>query len=900
MPPSKAAAKINKPAEIVHPFQDYIWSQILTDRERFQYKEVSRKALGNAGRKVPCIHAWYRAQHVYAPINPNLPPPDPQWRPEPNRVIEPAQPSSPWDIPVHILPTVRATTVSTTQDILPPVALRPQKVRTLNIFSTPPPQAPCPQRPNIRVPLTSLSLPSPSPPLNHRASSPPIRPSRIPRPLQSSQSPQSFQPLKPSQPSKTSRPHKRSRPQQPALPAPQILRYTPWARPVGHVPAPYVPPDKAPTMSPLSDAEPSAEDLWNALSLPIPQNLDDFQIRLDDDSAPSSPASTQPSIGHLDFGNLRLDPPPISVPRLAIIGSQANVRPGILTHGSHTILDNDDTLPQSPAYAPSPSASRPGSPDGPARQSSSPLPFGLVPTFDEVDRPATPTQPERGDSSESSPESDTESSAESSPHTSPIPGRSQRPRLNLADVSEILPTDVHAVLQTVTAFHCDCPAGAQHDLDAGDHLFSLPELRRASGPSRCFPPPDKQWPRPFHGSHPALKAADFDQIDYAQYLSTLPTEDHPRRKLRLRSTTTFPQPLEDSFYVTWDVDSVWLRLNELSDLIVPIELAYTAQRGLNIKGSQHIPRFSSDDDSDFEIHRTAHSLFAKTTFSSCTARVYVFWPLMKKHNRTVIKDEDFALWTDGVVVPAVKRLASCAWQDHPKSWEDARTRSQHRGEVGVGGAQGAAGVEYTLSARFLAPLVEAMREITGQLGEDSPLFPFRSFSFVMIVHDLKRAFNAEIPGFEAITQFEQTLTTTFRPEYLQSATCLDRSFADTGIEYNLKATVTEPTTLLIRRTCIEHRFSTALLTTNPMITQGISAPQLFTTYSLHDAATARIFIPNRAPISAVLPMIKGYNLHKHTCHTHFRHEHASPFTLPHLDLLCLTESLLRDMVVLSV
>jgi hypothetical protein len=338
-----------------------------------------------------------------------------------------------------------------------------------------------------------------------------------------------------------------------------------------------------------------------------------------------------------------------------------------------------------------------------------------------------------------------------------------------------------------------------------------------------------------------------------------------------------------------------MRLAELSDLTVPIELTYTAQRHLNIKTPQFIPRFPSDDFADLELHQTAHTVFARTAFSVFPARVYVFWPFLSEHNKTVINDADCALWIDGIVAPALRRLDSCAFQDHPKSWQDAYARAGHRAETQVGGAREQAGLAYTLPRRFTSPLVAAMREIVEDAAEGTPLFRFRSFQFVVVVHDLKKAFNAEAPrGFDAFAEFQRTLTATFRPEYLQSSLFLDRSFADFGVEYNLKKVVTEPTTLLVRRTCITHRFSTALLRTAPGVTTGVGQPELFTTYSLHDAATGRLILPARAPISSIIPTIKGYNLHKHTYRTHLRHEYAGAFTLPYLELLCLNDTQLKD------
>jgi hypothetical protein len=352
--------------------------------------------------------------------------------------------------------------------------------------------------------------------------------------------------------------------------------------------------------------------------------------------------------------------------------------------------------------------------------------------------------------------------------------------------------------------------------------------------------------------------------------------------------------MEENFHVTWDVDSVWIRLRELTDLVVPLELTYTAQRFLNIKSSQHVPAFSSDDFHDPHFHKTAHSVFAKLSFATCSARIYVFWPLVKQHNKTVLTDHDFGTWIDGVVMPALHTLDSCAWQDHPKSFQDARARAQHRSEVQIGGARGQADIGYTLSSRFIPLLVHTMRQIVTSADETSPLFPFRSFSFVVIVHDLKRAFNAESPRLDALVQFRRALTATFQPEYLDSTAFLDRSFADFGVEYNIRRHVAEPTTLLVRRTCLQHRFTTALLQAGGSSAVGVGEPQLYTTYSLSDAASGRVFLPIKAPAFAVLPTIKGYDLHKHTCHTHFRHDYSSPFTLPHLDLLCLTDSLLRD------
>lgn len=477
-------------------------------------------------------------------------------------------------------------------------------------------------------------------------------------------------------------------------------------------------------------------------------------------------------------------------------------------------------------------------------------------------------------------------------HPAPRPGR--RRRRKLTDATAIPAADVNRIIQTVTSFHCDCAEGYQHDIDANRDRFSLGELRRATGRDRCFPLAGERWPEPFSSSDIASTRADLDRFNYAQYLSTLPAKGRQRSQLRLRSTTPLTSPLEDQFHVTCDVDSAWMRLQELSDLVVPVELAYTAQRHLNLTGPQFLPCFSDDDLLDFDLHQTAHTLFAKTAFSVCSARVYVFWPFLKEHKKTVVNDEVCASWIDGVVMPALRTLDSCAHQDHPKSWKDASSRAGHRGEVQIGGAQGQAGLGYTLSPRFIGPLVQAMRIIVAGAAAESPLYRFRSFEFVMIVHDLKRAFNAEGPGFDAFVQFQRSLAATFRPEYLQSPKFLDRSFSDFGVEYNVKNVVAEPTTLLVRRTCIQHRFSSALLQTAPHLAAGIREPELFTAYSLRDAATGRVIPPAQAPLSSVMPMIKGYSLHKHTHKTHLRHEHAGAFRLPHLDLLCLTDDLLVD------
>lgn len=363
----------------------------------------------------------------------------------------------------------------------------------------------------------------------------------------------------------------------------------------------------------------------------------------------------------------------------------------------------------------------------------------------------------------------------------------------------------------MTGFYCDCRAGHQHDLDAQQHPFSLPELYSATNRDRCFPLPHERWPRPFIETDRPVNAADISSVDFAQLLSSVPDGDQPRSRLRLRTTTTLPTPLEDALHVTWDVDSMWLRLQELSDITVPIKLLYTAQRVANMKSVQYVPAFASDHRIDLDFHRCAHTVFAHTNISSCRARIYVFWPHLQAHNRTVVTDEVMGTWIDQVVIPAVAQLDSWAWQDHPKSWKDADMRARERREAQWESSSGAAIISHTLSSRFLTPLVTAMRMLTTNLPRTSPAYPFRDFSFVFTAHNLKRVFNADgLAAFDAFAQFQRTLSTLFRPEYLLSSSFLDRSFCDIGIEYNVTKQVTEPTTLLIRRTCLQHRFTHAL------------------------------------------------------------------------------------------
>jgi hypothetical protein len=187
-----------------------------------------------------------------------------------------------------------------------------------------------------------------------------------------------------------------------------------------------------------------------------------------------------------------------------------------------------------------------------------------------------------------------------------------------------------------------------------------------------------------------------------------------------------------------------------------------------------------------------------------------------------------------------------------------------------------------------------MRNIIEHAGPFSDLSQFQGFTFVMVGHDFKRAFNNELPGFDSIRQFRQQLSLILRPSYLTSPLFLDHSFADAGVEYNLRHPGTEPTTFLFRRTCLEYRLSSALMNAAPRSIPSSSRPRMFTTYSLKDAATGDTVLPAGAPMSSAIPVIKAYNLHKHTHTTHFRHRYASPFTYPHLDLLCLTDSLIHE------
>lgn len=481
------------------------------------------------------------------------------------------------------------------------------------------------------------------------------------------------------------------------------------------------------------------------------------------------------------------------------------------------------------------------------------------------------------------------------PSIHPLSPHQRRRRRDSAAVRAIPHQDVYRVIQTVSKFHCSCDAGRLHDADAQRDRFSLGELRRTQGIHRCFPGETERLPQPFADQQTSIPRTELDRVNFAQYLSTHPTENTPRRRLRLRSTVPLAIPLSRHFHVTLDVDSLWLRLRDLSDLSTPIEIVYTAHRPLNIRTDQHIPCFSTHGERDPELHQRAHSLFARTSFSVCTARIYVYWPHLKKHKKSVIEDEAFAVWIDQLVIPALRSLDSCATQDHPHSWQDAYRRSRHRGETQVSGAAGSAALVYTLSRRFITPLSLAMRQIIQQVDDTSALYAFRGFQFVVVTHDLKRAFNAEAPApFEAFDDFYRALTSTFSAEFLASPQCRERSFADIGIEYNLRKSITEPTTLLIRRTCFEHRFSTELQQAAPPLTQGLSQPQVYTSYALHDAASGFVTPPARALLSAVMPEIKAYNLHKHVSTTHLRHEHASPFSLPHLDLLCLNDTLLQD------
>lgn len=481
--------------------------------------------------------------------------------------------------------------------------------------------------------------------------------------------------------------------------------------------------------------------------------------------------------------------------------------------------------------------------------------------------------------------------------TTPPRGPSRRRRRALVDVTTVPTSTVHRLLQTATDFFCDCRAGQQHDIDARQARFSLEELAQATDHDRCDLPDLNPSPRPFHASdddHHTTRTG-IDRLDFARLLGTRPVGQQARSRLRLRSSRGGPSLSEEDFHVTHDVDSAWLRLDEISDLVVPLEVTYTAARHLNITGPQYLPVFASDQRGDFDLHRTAHSLFAKFSLATCSARVYIFWPHVDAHRKTVLDDVHLQTWIDGVLAPAVATLDPCAWQDHPKSFSDARARAYHRGEVQIGGAQGPADVGYTLSPRFLPPLAQTMRQLVAQTGPTSPLYPFRAFSFAVVVHDLKRAFNAEVPRFDAFRQFQQALQAIFRPAYLTSTTFLDRSFVDFGVEYTPKRHVARPTTLLTRRTCLEHRLSAGLVQAGDLSLPVLSSAQLFTTYGLHDAATGRVVLPASTSMSSVVPTVKAYNLHKHTHQTHLRHHHAAAFSLPHLDLLCLTDELLKDL-----
>lgn len=95
-------------------------------------------------------------------------------------------------------------------------------------------------------------------------------------------------------------------------------------------------------------------------------------------------------------------------------------------------------------------------------------------------------------------------------------------------------------------------------------------------------------------------------------------------------------------------------------------------------------------------------------------------------------------------------------------------------------------VLYTLSVRYLLPLAYAMRAIVTATPEALSLYQFRSFSFIVMIYDLKRALNAQYLRFKAFAEFRRLLTYTFQLSFLESDAFLDRSYADFSVEYNLQ------------------------------------------------------------------------------------------------------------------